>query len=90
MIKIGLGSIDFNKVIPMPEHIFRGNLGMAEREKYGKDNWYDWSIAHWGTKWNSYGYDGAYTPQDFDEHIEFQTAWSRPVQAIAALAKKIS
>ena len=86
--KIGLGSIDFNKVIPMPEHIFRGNLGMAEREKYGKDNWY-WSIAHWGTKWNSYGYDGAYTPQDFDgEHIEFQTAWSRPESVIAALAAK--
>ena len=87
--KIGLGSIDFNKVIPMPEHIFRGNLGMAEREKYGKDNWYDWSIAHCGTKWNSYGYDGAYTPQDFDgEHIEFQTAWSRPESVIAALAAK--
>jgi len=87
--KIGLGSIDFNKVIPMPEHIFRGNLGMAEREKYGKDNWYDWSISNWGTKWNSYGYDGAYTPQDFDgEHIEFQTAWSRPENVIAALAAK--
>ena len=34
--KIGLGSIDFNKVIPMPEHIFRGNLGMAERESTAK------------------------------------------------------
>ena len=43
--KIGLGSLDFNKVIPMPAHIFRGNLGMAEREKYGKENWYDWSIS---------------------------------------------
>lgn len=87
--KIGLGSIDLNKVIPMPEHIFRGNLGMAEREKYGKDNWYDWSIAHWRTKWNSYGYDGAYTSQDFDgEQIEFQTAWSRPENVIAALAAK--
>lgn len=87
--KIGLGSIDFNKVISMPAHIFRGNLGMAEREKYGKDNWYDWSISNWGTKWNSYGYDGAYIPQDFDgKHIEFQTAWSRPENVIAALAAK--
>ena len=31
--KIGLGSIDFNKVTPMPENIFRGNLVMAERER---------------------------------------------------------
>ena len=43
--EIGLGSIDFNKVIPMPDYIFQGNLGMAEREKYGKENWYDWSIS---------------------------------------------
>ncbi|WP_312281125.1 hypothetical protein [Oscillibacter sp.] len=87
--RIGLGSIDFNKVIPMPEHIFRGNLGMAEREKYGKDNWYDWSISNWGTKWNSYGYDGAYTLQDFDgEHIEFQTAWSCADPVIRTLAEQ--
>jgi hypothetical protein len=87
--KIGLGSIDFNKVIPMPEHIFRGNLGMAEREKYGKDNWYDWSISNWGTKWNSYGYDPVYTPKEFDgEHIKFQTAWSYPDPLIVALSKQ--
>lgn len=87
--KIGLGSIDFNKVIPMPAHIFRGNLGMAEREKYGKDNWYDWSIANWGTKWNSYGYDAEYTPKKFDgEHIEFQTAWSRADPVIHTLAEQ--
>jgi len=89
--EIGLGSIDFNKVIPMPAHIFRGNLGMAEREKYGKDNWYDWSVAHWGTKWNSYGYDPVYTLKEFDgEHIEFQTAWSHPDPLIAALSKQYS
>ena len=87
--EIGLGSIDFNKVIPMPEHIFRGNLGMAEREKYGKNNWYDWSVSHWGTKWNSYGYDPVYTPREFDgEHIEFQTAWSYPDPLIAALSRQ--
>ena len=33
---------DFEKIIPMPENIFRGNLGNEEREQYGDNNWYDW------------------------------------------------
>ena len=45
--KFGVGTFDFEKVIPMPEDIYRGNLGPAERELYGKKNWYDWSV------WNS-------------------------------------
>lgn len=86
--KFGLGSLDFNKVIHMPEHIFRGNLGQSEREQYGSENWYDWSIAHWGTKWNSYGYHD-YTEKDFDgATLTFDTAWSSPQPVIAALAAK--
>ena len=49
----GNGSkIDFNKIIPMPDNIYRGDLGKRERELYGSNNWYDWSVANWGTKWN--------------------------------------
>ena len=48
----GQNRVDFNKIIPMPDHIYRGNLGTRERELYGKNNWYDWSIENWGTKWN--------------------------------------
>lgn len=86
--EIGLGSIDFNKIIPMPAHIFRGNLGPEERAKYGKDNWYDWSLDHWGTKWNCYGFDSR-TPQTFDgSTITFQTAWSFAQPVIDALAEQ--
>ena len=86
--EIGLGSLDFNKVIPMPGHIFRGNLGQEERAKYGKDNWYDWSLDHWGTKWNSYGYSDD-TPKEFDgSTITFDTAWSCATPIIAALAER--
>ena len=31
----GIGTIDFEKIIPMPDYIYKGNLGRAEQEKYG-------------------------------------------------------
>lgn len=46
--------ISFNKIIPMPDKIFRGSVGDKERQEHGSDNWYDWSVANWGTKWNAY------------------------------------
>ena len=83
LIRTGKECIDFNTIIPMPENIFRGNVGLEERQKYGSDNWYDWSIAHWGTKWNAY-----------DSHLDkenntitFDTAWSCPIPVLDALAE---
>ena len=75
----GQNRVDFNKIIPMPDHIYRGNLGTCERELYGKNNWYDWSIENWGTKWNAYSFsrDG--------NTIGFQTAWSAPHPILAEL-----
>lgn len=75
--KYGIGSVDFEKILPMPDNIYRSNLGPNERAEYGSDNWYDWCIANWGTKSNSYGY-----PEDHqynnDGKIQFLTAWSAP------------
>ena len=49
--KFGPGTIDFNKLIPMPP------------EYLNDDRWYDWRIKNWGTKWNAYdeGSDGVST-----------------------------
>jgi hypothetical protein len=52
----GIGTIDFNKIIPMPDNVFKGNIGPANREEYGEDNWLDWSVANWNTKWNAFGF----------------------------------
>ena len=80
--KFGVGTFDFEKVTPMPEDIYRGNLGSAERELYGKKNWYDWSVWNWGTKWNSYSnrFDG--------DTLYFHTAWAAPHPVIEKLSEQ--
>ena len=47
----GPGTIDFNKLIPMPP------------EYLDDGRWYEWRWENWGTKWNSYDnyYDGDHT-----------------------------
>ena len=55
---------------------------------YGYDNWYDWSVANWGTKWDVSSEVHNYRPQisevDKDSQEQgslsyaFDTAWSPP------------
>ena len=80
-------NIDFEKIVPMPDNIFRGNLGQRERELYGENNWYDWSLKNWGTKWNAYDQAGPFEGENYVEYI-FSTAWSCPFYVYVALAKK--
>lgn len=83
---------DFNTIIPMPNHIFRGDLGTKEREKHGSNNWYDWSIFNWGTKWNA-GYTEFYSDdiskrgKKYVLDFKFDTAWSVPMPIYYQLAK---
>lgn len=75
--------IDFEKIIPMPDDIFRGNLGPEERKLYGSNNWYDWCSFNWGTKWNAY-----YDCLDKENNaITFDTAWSCPLPVLDKLAE---
>jgi len=71
-----------NAFVPMPDHIYRGNLGQEEKNKYGEENcWYDWSINNWGTKWECYEVAAG----EIDNNtlvILFQTAWSPPMPVI--------
>lgn len=74
---------DFNTIIPMPDNIFRGDLGKEEEKYYGKENWYHWSIDNWETKWNSYSYK-----RESEDCFSFETAWSHPKKIISGLSKK--
>lgn len=49
-------------------------------EKYGHDNWYDWCVDNWGTKWDCDVYHSD------EKGIGFSTAWSPPIGAIKTLA----
>lgn len=84
--EFGMGTIDFEKIIPMPKNIFKGNLGVRERELYGNNNWYDWSVSNWGTKWNAYGFDPN-TDYSKEKELKFLTAWSAPHPVIAKLSE---
>lgn len=71
--------VDFSKIIPMPDTVYQGELGLRERRIYGKNNWYDWSIENWGTSHNSYRFT-----QDGNE-IGFQTSWTPPHKILEEL-----
>ncbi|SHM90242.1 hypothetical protein [Ruminococcus flavefaciens] len=81
----GIGSVDFEKILPMPDTVYNGSLGIRERELYGENNWYDWRIGNWGTKWNSYGYTENTTFQG--GKIIFLTAWSAPHPILQKLSE---
>lgn len=61
------------------ETFFRGYFNV---HRFGHNDWYDWSIENWGTKWNA--------KETFvvDDHtVDFETAWSMPAPIFVELAK---
>lgn len=69
----GVGSIDFEKIIPIPIEI-----------KNDTSKYRDWIIKNWGTKWNSYGYSDIKNNQE--NTLKFNTANSSPVPIIKMLS----
>jgi len=55
-------------------------------DEFGHDNWYDWQIANWGTKWNAYDQ----LKNESEPIIEFHTAWSTPLGAMLVMSEKYS
>jgi hypothetical protein len=86
-------AFDFNKIVPMPkalEETTKGSGHVPSEElikKYGYDNWYDWRIDNWGTKWElaedvQVSDDGEYIKYDFE------TAWAPPEGIYHAIKEK--
>ena len=79
------GCLDFEKLIPSPPHMYRGNLSSDDENDF-PCNWLSWHRENWGTKWGAY--DGSLTIEDGRVILKFDTAWSAPYPIMAALANK--
>ena len=83
----GLGSIDFRKLIPEPEGLYMGDLGTEEMKRYKDNNWYDWRVKNWNTKWNAYGFEAPTYSGDAGT-MTFLTANCSPVRVLFKLSEK--
>ena len=60
--------------------------------RFGADNWYDWTTSHWGTKWGAYDVRIEETEELPDREgfikvvVYFQTAWSSGAHVLFQLA----
>jgi hypothetical protein len=60
-----------------PDALRKAQEQLKAQELCGYSNWYDWSIAKWGTKWNAYNYSETFREPERLEFV-FDTAWSSP------------
>ena len=68
---------------------------IEERLQFKGDNWYDWNVRNWGTKWDvAVGDEEQYPETELMEDGEtvlayrFNTAWGAPLQAIETLSSQ--
>ena len=60
-----------------------GNICINNIMQYRADTWYDWCIENWGTKWNACN-----TYVISDNEVEFDTAWSCPMEVLKELSRQ--
>lgn len=71
-------------VTSFPDCIAAAKNSIAAEEETGYPDWYEWSLANWGTKWNAYQ-TFLVERQDEQATIGFCTAWSPPLPVIDEL-----
>ncbi len=85
----GIGTIDFNKITPMPKWVYGSNsnvngISRKDEEKYAEENTcIKWSRKNWGTKWNAYSQGDK---RNTENTIYFQTAWNGVPSLISKIA----
>lgn len=85
----GVGTIDFNKITPMPKWVYGSNpevigISRGDEEKWGRENTaLAWMRRNWGTKWGAYSQPDSRNTEDA---IFFQTAWNGTPDLIQKIA----
>lgn len=85
--KVGL----FGLFYPLPKALRDSTFPVSKsnttlKKKFGADNWYEWSLANWGVKWD------ASEVELLDERatglsLRFQTPWGPPIEFYEKLKK---
>jgi hypothetical protein len=79
---------------PNPEHTWiqrpiTQKMSDEFKEKFGTDNWYNWCLDNWGTKWNAC--ESYLTSNDEDGiEINFETAWGPASGIFELIEQKIA
>ena len=96
LLKSKDNDFDFNNIVPMPLALTETVSGSENakpewqkeqseklKKQHGFDDWYDWSIMNWGTKWNACD-----TNVELNKNVlnyTFDTAWDAPREIAKAL-----
>ncbi|ACK85540.1 hypothetical protein [Methylorubrum extorquens] len=89
----GARALDLEAIVPVPPEIvatFDDQSNEAQQTAVaatGCENWRDWCIRSWGTKWNTCHFDGRMIDELIYDCV-FDTAWSCPEPALRVLAAK--
>jgi hypothetical protein len=85
--------LTLQKIRPMPQELEETTSPVPEAqadkskeliEKYGSDNWYDWHVKFWGTKWDIEASED--TASDNNIYYSFDSAWGPSLEATKYLS----
>ncbi|OHV17805.1 hypothetical protein BK022_03330 [Methylorubrum extorquens] len=89
----GTPALDLEALVPVPPEIVAtfddrsDEARLAAVAATGCENWRDWCIRSWGTKWNTCDFNGRMIDGMIYDCV-FDTAWSCPEPALRELAAK--
>lgn len=71
------------------EKLYEEGKNLVENfRNYGATTWYDWSLDHWGCKWNAKETRVLPTDNENEIMLEFDTPWGIPGKWLQALNKE--